>query len=582
MGGGTTRGRPPLPGDVLTDLLPLLAEVNSVLDPEKLLPAIARQVRRIVDYHILDIFLPEMDGTLAPALVEGYAPEVARRFRVRPGQGIVGVAAQTRLPVFVPDVRKDARYIPLSPGVVAEMAIPLVHGDRLVGVLNIEGPDVEAFTPEARTALQVIATHLAIAIANATLFRQTTRYAALLATLHDIGVQTATILDLDELLARVAELVKQIIDYEMFGILLLDPGGRELVLRKSVRFGPGRERTRIPLGEGLTGWAARHRQPVRVDDVLQDPRYLRLIPETRSELVVPLVHKDRLVGVFDLESREQGRFTDEHVQVLTPLAAQVAGAIENARLYDELVRREERLHRELLIARRVQAGLFPEECPTGPGFEASAHFLPARELGGDLYDFYRIGEGRLGLAVGDVAGKGVPAALFGAFVSGTVRARAFADLEPAALLERVNRTVRRRGIDSLFCALTYASFDFTAGRATLAGSGLPYPLHYRAGAGTCEAVPVAGLPLGTFDDTSYEAATLDLGRGDVLVFHTDGLTEAESAGSDYGARRLQDLVLGGATLPATDLGTRIVDDLGAFTGSRSLLDDVTLVVVKIR
>jgi sigma-B regulation protein RsbU (phosphoserine phosphatase) len=334
-----------------------------------------------------------------------------------------------------------------------------------------------------------------------------------------------------------------------------------------VRFGPGREKTRIPVGEGLTGWAARNRQALRVDDVLKDPRYLRLIPETRSELVVPLVHKDRLVGVFDLESSELGRFTEEHVQVLTPLASQVAGAIENARLYDELFRREERLHRELLIARRVQAGLFPEECPSGPGFEASAHFLPAWELGGDLYDFYRIGEGRLGLAVGDVAGKGVPAALFGAFVSGTVRAQAFADREPAALLERVNRTVRRRGIDSLFCALTYASFDFAAGRVALAGSGLPYPLHYRAGPGTCEAVAVAGLPLGTFDDTTYEAASRELGQGDVLVFHTDGLTEAESAG---------------AALPATELGDRIMEDLGAFTGGGGLLDDVTLVVVKVR
>src|SRR6185503_9054230 len=175
-----------------------------------------------------------------------------------------------------------------------------------------------------------------------------------------------------------------------------------------------------------------------------------------SELVVPLIFKDRVVGVFDLESSVVDRFTEEHVKVLTPLASQVAVALENARLYEELSSREERVQHELAIARRVQHGLFPEECPSGPGWEASAHFRPAHELGGDLYDFYDLGEGLLGLAVGDVSGKGVPAALYGAFASGSVRARAFERRTPPDLMARVNRTLRRRGVEGLLCNLVYA------------------------------------------------------------------------------------------------------------------------------
>ena len=351
---------PALPGELLAELLSLVGEINSVLDPDALFPTIARCVRRIVDYRILEIVLPDEDGFLVPAFVDGYDLDAAVRGRVKVGEGISGSAAVSREPVFVPDVSQDPRYVPVFPGVVAELAIPLVHQDRLVGVLNIEGPDVEAFTPAARTALQVLAGHLAVAIENATLYRETRWYAGLLETLNEIGQETASILDLDELLQRVAEIVKSVVDYEMFGILLLDEDRQELVLRQAVNFGPGKERSRLPVSEGLCGAAVRSQKPVLVGDVGTDPRYVSLVEETRSELVVPLIHKDRVIGVFDLESPELDRFNERHVKVLLPLASQVAGAIVNARLYDEIRRNEVRLHRELRIARDIQQALFPE------------------------------------------------------------------------------------------------------------------------------------------------------------------------------------------------------------------------------
>lgn len=572
---------PPLPGELLAELLPIVGEISAVLDPDELLPTIARQLRRILEYRILDIFLPEADGVLKPALVEGYSPEFAARFRIRPGEGIVGAAAQQREPIFVPDVSKDSRYISLFPGVVAEMAIPLVNRDRLVGVLNVEGPDAEAFTPEARTALRVLASHIAVAVDNATLYRETRWYAGLLATLYEIGKETASILDLDALLHRVAEIVKRVIDYEMFGILLLDETGQELVLRKSVHFGAVREKSRMKVSQGLCGVAVRTKEPVLVADVRNDPRYYDLVPETRSELVVPLINKDRVLGVFDLASSVVDRFTEEHVKVLTPLASQVAIAIENAHLYHELRKNEERLHKELTIARGIQHGLFPEESPSGPGWEASAHFLPARELGGDLYDFYDMPPGLMGLAIGDVAGKGVPAALYGAFASGTVRSRAFERRQPADLMARVNRTLRRRGVEGLYCSLIYALFDFGARQVRIANSGLPYALHYRAATGRCEPLVVAGLPLGTFDGSTYEELTADTASGDVFVFHTDGVTEARRGQEEYGVTRLKLLVEGQASLPAPRLGEKILEDVDKFVEQGVPADDVTLVVVKV-
>jgi len=572
---------PPLPGELLADLLTLVGEINSVLDPEELLSAIAERIRRIVDYRILDILLPDAEGFLVPAYVEGYPEKEAAQFRVKLGEGVTGQAAVHRETIFVPEVSKDPRYVSIAPGVGAELAIPLLHKDRLVGILNIEGPDASAFTPAARTALEVLAGHLAIAIENSTLYRETRWYAGLLATLYEIGRETASILDLDELLQRLAEIVRRVIDYEMFGILLLDEERQELVLRQAVNFGPGREKSRISVNEGLCGAAVRTKRPVLVSDVRSDPRYVSLVPETRSELAIPLLHKDRVVGVFDLESPELGRFGDRHVKVLMPLASQVAGAIENARLYEEVWKNEERLGRELRIARDVQRALFPEGSPAGPGWEASAHFRPARELGGDLYDFYDMGGGLLGVATGDVAGKGVPAALYAAFTSGTVRSRAFERRTPAELLERVNRTLRRRGIEGLFCTLAYAFFDFQDRTVRLSNSGLPYPLHYRAATAEAAPITVSGLPLGTFDGTTYEEVSIDLEAGDVFVFYTDGLVEALRGREEYGVDRLLRGLEAHAGLPATGLGERLLGDLHDFIEDVPPADDLTLIVFKV-
>jgi len=572
---------PPLPGELLADLLALVGEINGVLDPDELFPAIAQKLRRIVDYRVLDIFMPDEEGFLYPAHVEGYAIEERGGFRLKPGEGIVGAAALTREVVFVPDVSKDPRYVSFFPGVVAELALPLVHQERLVGVLNIEGPAAEPFTKAARTALQVLASHLAVAIENATLYRETRWYAGLLATLHEIGKETSSILELDVLLQRLAEIVRRVVDYETFGILLLDEQRQELVLRQAVNVGSALERTRLKLSEGLCGASVRSREPILVGDVRKDARYVGLVAETRSELVVPLVHKDRVIGVFDLESPQLDRFNERHVKVLTPLASQVAIAIENARLYDEIVKNDARLQRELRIARDIQHALFPESSPRGAGWEASAHFRPARELGGDLYDFYDMGEGLLGVATGDVAGKGVPAALYAAYASGAVRARAFERRPPADLMERVNRTLRRRGIEGLYCTLAYALFDFQERSLRLANSGLPHPFHYRSGAGRAEPLDVSGLPLGTFDGVSYDELKVDLAAGDAFVFYSDGVIEARKDREDYGAERLCRGLEQNASRSATEIGERLIADLEGFLGGESPHDDVTLIVVKI-
>src|SRR6185436_17429908 len=180
------------------------------------------------------------------------------------------------------------------------------------------------------------------------LFEREREYASMLATLAEIGREFGAILDLDELLMRLANLTRRLIDYRTFGILLLNEANNELEIKVAVRYGDQPPRTRVKVGEGLVGYAALHRQPVVVPDVALDPRYLKVVEDVRSELVIPLLIQDRCIGVFDLESPELDAFNQSHVEILTLLASQAAVAIENARLYETIRDNEIRIEKELL------------------------------------------------------------------------------------------------------------------------------------------------------------------------------------------------------------------------------------------
>ena len=323
----------------------------------------------------------------------------------------------------------------------------------------------------------------------------------------------SSILDLDELLTRIAQLTKRVIDYRTFGILLLNEATNELEMKLALQYG---EQTTRPAGAaGARAWSATRRCTRRscsCPTCRPDPRYIKLVDDVRSELVIPLLVKDRCIGVFDLESPELDAFTKSHVEMLTLLASQAAVAIENARLYETIRANEERLEKELRFAQRVQAALLPTELPKRmKGVDVAARFAPARELGGDLYDFLspeantpgrrrrrRVGQGRAGRALQRVRGRAGPLA----HVPPPLRAGAGS--APAGVLSSMNTILHERQLEEYYCTLCYAVFDLKRRTVTLANSGLPYPI--RCSGDACAPIELAGVPLGSF-------AGLDLRRG---------------------------------------------------------------------
>jgi sigma-B regulation protein RsbU (phosphoserine phosphatase) len=325
---------------------------------------------------------------------------------------------------------------------------------------------------------------------------------------------------------------------------------------------------------------------VLVNDVSKDPRYIPVVNDVRSELVIPLMVKDRCLGVFDLESPELNAFTQRHVEILGILASQAAVAIENARLYEAVRENELRLEREIDFARRVQTALLPAEAPRKlKGVEVAARFQPARQIGGDLYDFLSPDPSTLVIAVGDVSGKGVPAALYGAFAGELVRSRTFRRRytsirsSPAGVLAAMNAILHERKLEEYFCTLCYASFDLRKRQLVMANSGLPYPI--RRHDGVSKAIELPGVPLGAFPGTTYDELAFDLTAGDIFVFCTDGIYEADNQGQEFGAQRVMDVVDRLANEHPQKIVDGIFEEMEKFREAGPPADDMTAVAIKI-
>jgi sigma-B regulation protein RsbU (phosphoserine phosphatase) len=573
--------------ELVTTLFDLGRQITSVLDFDELLRQIPRLIGRLISFDAFAVYLlEERRGELRVAYAVGY-PEPERAIKLRLGVGLVGAAVSSEQALLVNDVRSDARYVEFVPGMQSELVVPLRHKSRTIGALNILSHHPGQFTPRDVVIASQFAAHVAVALVNARLFERSRLDAEALETLAEIGREVASVLDLDELFSRIAQLAKRVIDYRTFGILLLNEETGELEMKLAVQYGEKVQVPRVRLGEGLVGYAALHREPVLVPDVSQDPRYIKLVPDVRSELAIPLLLKDRCIGVVDLESPELDAFSKRDVEILTLLASQAAVAIENARLYEEIRANEERLEKELRFAQRVQTALLPAGPPKRlKGIEVAAAFAPAREVGGDFHDYLSPEAHTLVVAVGDVSGKGVPAALYSAFAAELVRGRTFRRRylpdrsSPAGVLSSVNTILQQRQLEEYYCTLCYTVFDLKRRVLTLANSGLPYPI--RCTAESCAQIELPGVPLGAFQGSTYDEITFALHAGDLFVICTDGVFEAMNAdGQEYTAARLIDVVSGLRDQPASKVVEAIFAAVHAWRGETPPNDDMTAVAVRI-
>ena len=573
--------------DVSTEVLATLSEigeeVNASLDLDEVLSHTAVLIKRHIDYEFFGVLLLDETGSyLTHRFAVGYPPGLAENLRVPVGQGITGTAVSTLQPVRVSDVSQDPRYINAIESVKSELAVPLIFRGKCVGVLDIQSRHLNYFTKDQQRIVALLASRLVVAIENARLFQKVRTQAETLLVLNEVSREISSILDVEELLRRAAELVKRVIDYQIVSIMLYDEEQKVFRHRLDVKHGQRVQgKLRVAATEGIVGAAATLREPVLVPDVNTDPRYLMVNPETRSELAIPMIFKGKVIGVLDLESPQLHYFTEEHVQTLTILAANLAVSLENARLYEQVARDEARMERDLQAAKRIQGALLRLVPAEDYGLDVAARYLSAREVCGDLYDFLRYGPQQLGIALGDVSGKGTAAALYGAVAIGIMRSLAPQKLQPAEMLRQMNQLVGERRIEGRFMTACFATWQKGRQKLRVANAGQSQPLLYKSG--RCDRIELTGFPLGIFEDVSYDEWGVTLESGDILVFHSDGIAETyNSEGQFFGTERLRKLIEQHHEITAAEMADRVLSEVDWFSQSAPLSDDRTLVVMKVK
>ncbi|MBI5959344.1 MAG: SpoIIE family protein phosphatase [Chloroflexi bacterium] len=324
--------------------------------------------------------------------------------------------------------------------------------------------------------------------------------------------------------------------------------------------------------------------PLLTDNAQFDERLMGggsiMILGLRSILCVPILVRAQLIGLVYVDNRlHVGLFNEGHLDLLVAFASQAGTAIENARLYQVAVEKG-RMEKELQMARDIQRGLLPRELPTLPGYEIAADWKSAREVAGDFYDCFELDSQTLGVVIADVSDKGAPAAIFMAVARSLIRSASISTASPEAALRQANLTLLKDTQSGMFVTVYYSLLR-PGGQIVGVNAGHNRPLLYRIRTKTHEFLPRGGRPLGWFEDLPVKPLSYQLEPGDVLVYYTDGLTEAENIRREpFGEDRLVEVVRTFAARPAEDILKAITTALETFMGDAPPFDDTTLVVIR--
>lgn len=405
-----------------------------------------------------------------------------------------------------------------------------------------------------------------------------------LSTLIEVNALISSTLNLDQILENVMSISKQVMNADASSLMLIDEKTNELVYE--VALGAVGEKLkqefRLKPGQGIAGTVAQEGKPLLLDDAYTHPKFYRGHDDatgyrTKSMITVPLKVKERITGVAQVINRLDGAaFDQDDLDLFIALCSLAAIAIENAKMHKSLMERQ-RLVKDMEFARTVQESFLPQKPPEVASYIFSTHYTPAQEVGGDFYDFILLDRKRIGIVIGDVSGKGVPAALYMAKLGSDLRTLAFTEKDPASALRQLNNQLAERSRRGMFATLLYMELDSQDGQLTISNAGHLPPIIKKADGLVQKLAPAGGSPLGILAGMSFGQETIHLDRGDTMILYTDGIIEAMDAEEKlYGFERFESLIRKSSSEPDI-LKAAIIDDVSRFTGLSAQHDDMTLV-----
>jgi len=402
--------------------------------------------------------------------------------------------------------------------------------------------------------------------------------------LKEISDVVSAIDDPKKVLDNMVSMVSRMLGVERCSLMLWEPDEGCLTIHASHGVLPAvAAAVRVRPGEGISGWVYSHGKSLLVTDVENHPLFLRRSKveySTKSLLSVPLVLRSECIGVLNVNNKADGQvFTEADELLLSVVANFVVIALDKARLHQTAVEKD-RLDQDLRVAREIQIQILPDSLPWEKGFAFAARCIPAREVGGDFYDMILLPSHQAALLLGDVCGKGIPAALYMSRVLSYFRAAASLGAPGETLLSSVNELLAAEWNERTFVTACMVLLDKRTGRIQIFSAGHPPPILYRGDTGEVLSIESpTGFPLGVVAGAEFEAVEATLQRGDRLLLYTDGITEAKNAQDDlFGEERLQ-LAMRYHQGSAERMADDIVDSVVEFTAGRPQSDDITLLVI---
>ncbi len=462
--------------------------------------------------------------------------------------------------------------------------IPLIHRSRILGAIGIIVSD-EHPGSKVDSLLRPLAEQAAVALENALLFRRAERQSLENQTLLEASRIISSSLDLDEVLEKILESLNRVLPYDAGGIFLVGPDGRvEQVADRGYGAEAREEHESSPLERkarrGLVGWVALNGKPLVVNDVTKDDRYQKAREQTRSEMVIPIFAGERLVGVFNIERDIPNGFFEADVDLVTVFAQHAGMAIERARDHATVLE-QRRIKGELEVAKHIQQTFLPDDRPRIPGFDIAGMNIPSAEVGGDYYDFIDIIEGQIGIAIADVAGKGVPAAL----IMATFRASLIAEIRNnyalRSIMQKVNRLLCERNERSRYVTAIYGVLDVRNRIFTFSNAG-HNPGILRRADGSIIMLKEGGTALGLFENSTFDERAIGLLPGDLIFLYTDGVTDV--IGYDetmFEMNRLIEVLNVNAGRTAEEIVAAVRDAVNAYADPEQPIDDITMLAVRV-
>ena len=566
----------------------VMRSILSILDLDDLLGELVNLVREQFGYSHAHIFTldPSGEEAIFRASTDPDSPFwEARGRRVSLGEGLVGWVAQHGEPTMVGDVYQDPRWLPDQTDVRSEVAVPLKVAGEVVGVLDVQSGEADAFDEEDEFILNTLADQIAVALETARLYAAEQEEAWVLNALLQVAQNVAQARDLDEMLEVVVRLVPLLVGVEHCALFLREREGQAFVpmhgygshweTLKGMRFDPHD----VPAFEQAVGQAG----PVAIvgsADPGEVPPSLREGLGGGSIWLFPLIAGGEVPSILALGLGRAGtHLTSRQQTILAGITNQAGIAIEEARLRREAAERQ-RLEQELAVAREIQRRLLPECCPDFPGWSLGVSWEAARQVGGDFYDFIQLPHGRLGIVIADVLDKGVPAALFMVLSRSLVRASAVSHASPAEALRRVNRLLIEDTRAEMFVSVFYGVIDLETGEMRYASAGHNPPLLVRQD-GQAQSLEAPGIILGVIEDAPLKERSVQLEVGDTLVLYTDGVTETINlAEEEFGVERLAQVIAAHRSEEVGEIQRQVLAALKEFDQGQPPFDDLTLMVVR--